>query len=211
MSSRTAKASSCGWRCSIWPPNKQTVSVGRHSLGRRRRASVGRRQAPGVCQQRERHQPPAPARHGHAKRNRGAEAACRRDQRLAVARKQSRFGFRDHLGPIAGRRLFARRRQRASSTAGRKAKPADSTPSNSSSPQLIKWKTFDDREISGFLYQPPKRFTGKRPVIVNIHGGPEGQSRPIFLARNNFYHQRVGRGADLSQHSRLVRVMASRF
>ncbi len=59
-------------------------------------------------------------------------------------------------------------------------------------PKLIAWKTFDGREISGFLYSPPAQFQGKRPVIVNIHGGPEGQSRPGFLARNNFYVNELG-------------------
>jgi len=60
-------------------------------------------------------------------------------------------------------------------------------------PKLVKWKTFDGREISGFLYNPPTaKFTGKRPLIINIHGGPEGQSRPIFLARNNYYLNEMG-------------------
>jgi dipeptidyl aminopeptidase/acylaminoacyl peptidase len=59
-------------------------------------------------------------------------------------------------------------------------------------PELIKWKSFDGREISGFLYKPPAKFQGKRPVIVQIHGGPEGQSRPTFLARNNFFLNELG-------------------
>jgi dipeptidyl aminopeptidase/acylaminoacyl peptidase len=59
-------------------------------------------------------------------------------------------------------------------------------------PELIKWKSFDGREISGFLYNPPAKFTGKRPVIVQIHGGPEGQSRPLFLGRNNFFLNEMG-------------------
>ena len=32
----------------------------------------------------------------------------------------------------------------------------------------------------------PRRFPGKRPLIVNIHGGPESQSRPGFLGRSNY-------------------------
>ena len=64
--------------------------------------------------------------------------------------------------------------------------------SNFPEPQLIKWKSFDGKEISGFLYKPPARFTGKRPVIVNIHGGPEGQSRPGFIGRNNYYLNELG-------------------
>ncbi len=59
-------------------------------------------------------------------------------------------------------------------------------------PELVRWKSFDGREISGFLYRPPARFTGKRPVIINIHGGPEAQSRPSFLARNNFFLNEMG-------------------
>lgn len=60
------------------------------------------------------------------------------------------------------------------------------------SPQLIKWKSFDGREITGFLYQPPSKFKGKRPVIINIHGGPEGQSQPVFIGRNNYFLNELG-------------------
>ena len=63
---------------------------------------------------------------------------------------------------------------------------------NFSEPELIHWKSFDGRTISGFLYLPAKRFTGPRPVIVNIHGGPEGQSRPGFLGRNNYFISELG-------------------
>lgn len=59
-------------------------------------------------------------------------------------------------------------------------------------PQLVKWKSFDDREISGFLYPPAKKFTGKRPVIINIHGGPESQARPGFLGAGNYYTNELG-------------------
>jgi dipeptidyl aminopeptidase/acylaminoacyl peptidase len=60
-------------------------------------------------------------------------------------------------------------------------------------PQLVKWQTFDGKMISGFLYRPdPAKFPGKRPVIVNIHGGPEGQTRPGFLARNNYFITELG-------------------
>ncbi len=59
-------------------------------------------------------------------------------------------------------------------------------------PELVRWKSFDGRMISGFLYRPPAKFTGKRPVLVEIHGGPEGQSRPDFLGRNNYYLNELG-------------------
>ena len=59
-------------------------------------------------------------------------------------------------------------------------------------PELIHWKSWDGRMISGFLYRPPAKFTGKRPVIINIHGGPEGQFRPSFAGRWNFYMNELG-------------------
>jgi dipeptidyl aminopeptidase/acylaminoacyl peptidase len=59
-------------------------------------------------------------------------------------------------------------------------------------PRLIKWKSFDGREIAGFHYQPPAKFTGKRPVIINIHGGPEAQARPGFIGRNNYFVSELG-------------------
>jgi dipeptidyl aminopeptidase/acylaminoacyl peptidase len=55
-----------------------------------------------------------------------------------------------------------------------------------SEPGIARWKSFDGLEITGLVYRPPARFTGKRPVIVQIHGGPASQARPIFLARNNY-------------------------
>jgi dipeptidyl aminopeptidase/acylaminoacyl peptidase len=61
-----------------------------------------------------------------------------------------------------------------------------------SEPQLIRWKSFDGKDISGFLYSPPAKFTGKRPVIVDIHGGPEGQSRPGFRGQFNYFLNELG-------------------
>jgi dipeptidyl aminopeptidase/acylaminoacyl peptidase len=59
--------------------------------------------------------------------------------------------------------------------------------------ELVKWKSFDGKEISGFLYRPPAaKFPGKRPVLVVIHGGPEGQSQPVFLGRGNYYLNELG-------------------
>lgn len=61
-----------------------------------------------------------------------------------------------------------------------------------SEPELIKWKTFDGKELSGFYYKPNAKFSGPRPVIVVIHGGPEGQSRPGYLGRLNYYLNEMG-------------------
>jgi dipeptidyl aminopeptidase/acylaminoacyl peptidase len=60
-------------------------------------------------------------------------------------------------------------------------------------PQLVKLKSFDGVPISAFVYLPDRaKFPGKRPVLINIHGGPESQSRPGFQARNNYFLNEMG-------------------
>lgn len=60
-------------------------------------------------------------------------------------------------------------------------------------PELVKVKSFDGQEVSGFLYRPdPAKFPGKRPLIMSVHGGPEGQSRPGFMGRNNYLLNEMG-------------------
>ena len=58
--------------------------------------------------------------------------------------------------------------------------------------ELIRWPSFDGKSLSGFLYKPAAKWTGRRPAIVSIHGGPEGQDRPDFLGRSNFYTNELG-------------------
>lgn len=61
-----------------------------------------------------------------------------------------------------------------------------------SKPKLIEWNSFDKMKISGFYYPAAAKFTGKRPVMINIHGGPEGQSLASFLGSNNYYTNEMG-------------------
>jgi dipeptidyl aminopeptidase/acylaminoacyl peptidase len=64
--------------------------------------------------------------------------------------------------------------------------------SDMSTPKFIEWKSFDNLTISGFYYPASPKFTGKRPVLINIHGGPEGQSLASFLGSNNYYTNEMG-------------------
>jgi dipeptidyl aminopeptidase/acylaminoacyl peptidase len=59
-------------------------------------------------------------------------------------------------------------------------------------PRLIHWDAADGVRISGFLYPANARFTGPRPVMISIHGGPEGQSRPTFGGSLNYYTEEMG-------------------
>ncbi|WP_299163566.1 S9 family peptidase [uncultured Eudoraea sp.] len=46
-------------------------------------------------------------------------------------------------------------------------------------PELVKFKSFDGLELSGWLYQPAVG-NSPYPTVISYHGGPEGQSRPSF-------------------------------
>ena len=58
--------------------------------------------------------------------------------------------------------------------------------------QIVRWKSFDGREISAIANLPPTRFTGRRPVLIDIHGGPEGQAGFGFMGRNNYFLEELG-------------------
>ena len=75
------------------------------------------------------------------------------------------------------------------------ARPAStSTPVPRMTPQeIVRWKSFDGRTISGLINRPPAgKFTGKRPVLISIHGGPESQARMGFAGRTNYLIQELG-------------------
>jgi dipeptidyl aminopeptidase/acylaminoacyl peptidase len=52
-------------------------------------------------------------------------------------------------------------------------------------PTLVRYPSFDKRSIPAFVYRPKLAAGQRAPVIIDIHGGPEGQSRPTF----NAFHQ----------------------
>ncbi len=59
--------------------------------------------------------------------------------------------------------------------------------------ELVTVKSFDGEAVSGFLYRPdPAKFPGKRPLLLDIHGGPEGQDRPSYAGAANYYLNELG-------------------
>ncbi|MCO4771387.1 MAG: S9 family peptidase [Deltaproteobacteria bacterium] len=48
-------------------------------------------------------------------------------------------------------------------------------------PTLESTNSFDDLEVPFFVYTPAGE--GPHPVVISIHGGPEGQARPYFSSR----------------------------
>jgi dipeptidyl aminopeptidase/acylaminoacyl peptidase len=66
-------------------------------------------------------------------------------------------------------------------------------PATLATPEIARWQSFDGLRISGVLYRPPARFTGRRPVMINIHGGPENvQARPTYIGRSNYFLNEMG-------------------
>lgn len=52
-------------------------------------------------------------------------------------------------------------------------------------PELIRYPSFDGRQIPAWLYQPAEPSATPRPAVVVVHGGPEAQFLPYF----NFFIQ----------------------
>jgi dipeptidyl aminopeptidase/acylaminoacyl peptidase len=54
-------------------------------------------------------------------------------------------------------------------------------------PKVVRYPSFDELEIPALFYEPDMQNT---PVVVNVHGGPESQSRPLFAPVTQYLLQR---------------------
>lgn len=59
-------------------------------------------------------------------------------------------------------------------------------------PEVIRWKSEDGLTISGILYRPSTTFSGPRPVMIALHGGPEQRDRVRFQGRSNYFLNELG-------------------
>jgi dipeptidyl aminopeptidase/acylaminoacyl peptidase len=59
-------------------------------------------------------------------------------------------------------------------------------------PEVVEWKSFDGVTISGVLYAPATKFTGPRPVLISLHGGPDARERMAFRGRSNYMLNELG-------------------
>ncbi|MBI4245536.1 MAG: S9 family peptidase [Planctomycetes bacterium] len=58
-------------------------------------------------------------------------------------------------------------------------------------PQIIRFKTFDEKMIPAFLYKP-RVIKQKYPVLIHVHGGPEMQSLAVFSPLFQFLLNEMG-------------------
>lgn len=49
-------------------------------------------------------------------------------------------------------------------------------------PELVRYPSFDQRQIPAFYFKPRQKSDRPYPVIIHIHGGPESQYRPTYSA-----------------------------
>lgn len=60
-------------------------------------------------------------------------------------------------------------------------------------PERIQFASFDGRMIPAYYYRPANAApSGKAPVLINIHGGPESQYQPLFSGASQFYAKEFG-------------------
>jgi dipeptidyl aminopeptidase/acylaminoacyl peptidase len=116
-------------------------------------------------------------------------AFSRDDERLAFVFDGPRYNFDVwlwNLGSMKSGWAPARKLRRLTQSS-RAGLPFD----RFAEPQLIHYKTFDDRKIPAWYYAPAGKPADGRlpPAIVYPHGGPEGQTRPTFNPIFQFFVQ----------------------
>ena len=57
-------------------------------------------------------------------------------------------------------------------------------------PEIVRYPSFDGLKIPALFYEP-EASSDNAPVVVNVHGGPESQSRPLFAPVTQYL---LGRG-----------------
>ena len=65
-------------------------------------------------------------------------------------------------------------------------------PARFAEPTLVRFPSFDQRQIPAFVYRPKLAPGAKAPVLISIHGGPEGQAQPSFSALTQFNVNQLG-------------------
>jgi dipeptidyl aminopeptidase/acylaminoacyl peptidase len=66
-------------------------------------------------------------------------------------------------------------------------------PARLAEPELIRFRSFDGLSVPAFVYRPKGAAPGARtPVIIDIHGGPEAQTRPGWNPGAQYFADTLG-------------------
>ena len=181
---------------------KHTYLTVAHPVGRRQLRPLPRREDDRLRDERGGHERPAPPRHGHREGEARAEAPGGRHRRPRVAQQRPRPRPRPHLGPLRRPTSTRSTSRPGSSSAGRRARRAGSNAQAFSEPELVRWKSFDGRTISGFLYRPAARFTGPRRHRQHPRRA-RGPVAPRLPGPEQLLPRRAGRRDPLPERARL--------
>lgn len=58
-------------------------------------------------------------------------------------------------------------------------------------PEIIKWNSFDKKEISGYIVRP-RTGARRQPVLIRVHGGPQLLDRPVFNSNDTTLASQLG-------------------
>jgi dipeptidyl aminopeptidase/acylaminoacyl peptidase len=66
-------------------------------------------------------------------------------------------------------------------------------PARLAEPRLVRFRSFDGLSVPAFVYRPTSAAPGARtPVVIDIHGGPESQTRPGWNPGAQFMAETLG-------------------
>jgi dipeptidyl aminopeptidase/acylaminoacyl peptidase len=66
-------------------------------------------------------------------------------------------------------------------------------PATLAEPRLVRFRSFDGLSVPAFVYRPRSAAPGaKTPVIIDIHGGPESQTRPGWNPGAQYFAEMLG-------------------
>src|SRR5262249_5716074 len=59
-------------------------------------------------------------------------------------------------------------------------------------PEVVRYSTFDGRQIPALVRRPGPHIAGPYPVLIDIHGGPAMQARPGFSSLDDYLVDGLG-------------------
>jgi dipeptidyl aminopeptidase/acylaminoacyl peptidase len=122
--------------------------------------------------------------------------------RIAFDREGKRLAL-SLESPQSPRDVFVVELARSAVVRYTQSEPGPVNPLEFAAAELVRFPTFDKergryRQIPAFVYRPRQsgpgaaRAPGPRPVLINIHGGPEGQSVPSWSPFTQFLVREMG-------------------
>ena len=106
---------------------------------------------------------------------------------LAVSPDGGRLAF-TLVGPARNPDVWTMRLPDGEAKRLTRSSTAGIPPKSFKAPTIVRYPSFDGLEIPAVFYEPE---VGNAPVVINVHGGPESQSRPSFAPVTQYL---LGRG-----------------